>query len=166
MTIVKSDNELAIETDPHHPMFGWVFRPGFDPGQWVSVREATIAELGAAMRRGGQDEEPSYHAPLRAIAEQLRRRGNCGCTVVLADGVYASLSLDVPDPFGPDRRENRRTPTSEMTSEEITYARGLDKLHVDEHGLGSVPTTWLEEWRRRTAQRQSDSLSVSPAEKS
>jgi hypothetical protein len=51
MSIVESDNGYAIEVDPEHHMFGWVFRPGPNPGQWVSLREASVAELGSALRR-------------------------------------------------------------------------------------------------------------------
>jgi len=51
MIVETADARRGVEIDPQHNMFGWVFRRGWDPGQWVSEREATDAELGAAVRK-------------------------------------------------------------------------------------------------------------------
>ncbi len=40
-----------------------------------------------------------------------------------------------------------RVNTSELTPEEIVYARDADVLVVDSDGLGTVPRDWLERFR-------------------
>lgn len=51
MIVETSDRRHAIEIDPEHHMFGWCFARGPEPGQWVSVRQATISEVRGAMLR-------------------------------------------------------------------------------------------------------------------
>ena len=43
--------------------------------------------------------EPEHFAELRRIAEDIRARGDCGCTVVLEDGTLATFNVHVPDPY-------------------------------------------------------------------
>lgn len=69
---------------------------GLDPlGRREHVRAVAAGEVSGPH----VDIEPPHFAVLRHIAEGIRARGDCGCSVVLPDGVIATLSLNTPDPF-------------------------------------------------------------------
>jgi hypothetical protein len=70
--------------------------------QEVLATERTTHAGGCGLRRTTVmtlREEPDYYADLRRIAATIRAGGDCGCNVVLDDGIIASFSIRVPDPY-------------------------------------------------------------------
>lgn len=48
MMVETADGKHAVLIDPGHQQHGWVFYRGPDPGQWVTLREATPIEISMA----------------------------------------------------------------------------------------------------------------------
>ncbi len=72
------------------------------PAATPNAGMAALCEAAREYRLTGKvtpSSRPTQVDQLRAIAEWARAKGDCGLSVVLADGVVAHLSLDVPDPY-------------------------------------------------------------------
>lgn len=149
-----------------HPMtscIGEPAEPSCDCGAGVAAaleehrhRCARVAwQLGRSKAPASQSPEDLYDLA-REIVERFTDR--CGLFGGKLDAV-ASINLtraiafalrDAAERGRPDAHpEKAWTSTHHLTPEEIAIARGEGKLVVDANGMGSVPTEWFEQMRRR-----------------
>ncbi len=104
MIVETSDRRHAVEIDPEHQMFGWVFRRGPDPGQWVSVRQATIEEVRGAMLRAKRLPEATQMSVLLEAVSRMTDEERARL-VAAGGGLGTSLRPEAAQADHEERRE-------------------------------------------------------------